>query len=155
MKAVRLDRYADRRGEDAVADEAPRHMLRELLHNPRGLLLEGMPRDVAPHRRLIGIALRFLRRAPDADRADAICRVPDIRTALFAEACLQDLLVCVRGIADRVDSHRLQAPFGRAAAAEQLSDRKRPELLRNLLRPQRVDTVRLLEIARRLREQLI
>ena len=67
----------------------------------------------------------------------------------------QRLGIRVCKISDRADADAVELMFRRLSDKKQITHRKRPHLLRNLLRKKRMNAVRLQEIARHLRQKLV
>ena len=116
------------------------------------VILEG---DILRCGRLIGVALRVFLLRMQNGRADPVCRAVNIRAAFFSQDRLEDPDVRPRRVPDGADPERVQARRRGCPASEQFSDRQRPQLLRDLRRPERMRPVGFFEIARHLREELV
>ena len=102
----------------------------------------------------ITVALVRLRLRQQLLAAPAVCRVPQCQSRLI-QIVQHQLRVCLRQLADRVDADAVEPALRGRPEHKQLPHRQRPELLRHLLREQRVDLVRLFKLPCHFGQQLI
>ena len=151
MQICVLNRHRNPLRLDMAGPKPPSHRLRQgKQHNPGCPLV----RHVKGNRGAVSIIfiLRLLRL--NHPGVPAVSEIPDHLPVLL-QMIFEKLRIRLRQVSNGADSQTLQAGLCGSSYKKQLPHRKRPHFLRNLLRKQSVNQIRLLKIRRHLRQQLI